>query len=70
MVSAVIAPIAAFDRARVAFSGAILGAVLFADGGIEGQGGTRQRDKTYRCGQRRSYERHFFLPRYLRLLPI
>jgi hypothetical protein len=44
------------------FTGTAVGAVLFTDGGIEGQGGDRQSNEIKQYGQRRSRERHFLSP--------
>jgi hypothetical protein len=46
MTAAVVAPVRAIAQAHAAFSRAAVGAVLFADAGIEGEGGDRRDDKT------------------------
>jgi hypothetical protein len=62
MPAAIIASVRAIAQAHTAFTGTAVGAVLFTDSGIEGQGGDRQSNEIKQCGQRRSRERHFLSP--------
>jgi hypothetical protein len=50
MPAAIIASVRAIVQAHAAFSGAAFGAVLFADRGIEGQGGDRQSNEIKQYG--------------------
>ena len=62
MSTAIVTSVRAIAQAHTTFSGAAVGTVLFAGGGIEGQGGDRQSNEIKQCGQRRSRERHFLPP--------
>jgi hypothetical protein len=50
MSTAIVASVRAIAQAHTTFSRAAVGTVLFADSGIEGQGGDRQSNETKQCG--------------------
>jgi hypothetical protein len=50
MSTAIIASVRAIAQAHAAFSSAAFCTVLFADSGIEGQGGDRQSNEIKQCG--------------------
>jgi hypothetical protein len=50
MSTAIVASVRAIAQAHTTFSGAAVGTVLFAGGGIEGQGGDRRSNEIKQCG--------------------